>query len=318
MGYAFEDLDDGQFERIVVQAMRKLFGAGVQGFATGPDGGRDARFQGTASRFPSEAAQWSGITVGQAKHTAALNAHFSEPSFGSEAKDSILSLEIERLKKLKAAGELDFYILFSNRRLGGVTGPLLEARVAAQVGLPRSNVHFVGVERLNDLLVEFPDILKLAGISFVDGPLLPTSQDLAEVVLAIADELEPAKVEPAPVPRVSYAEKNALNSMSDDFAAELSRRYLGYTQRIEDFLAAPQNEEIRRRYEATVEDFQLKIIAKRGNHQTFDEVFNHLVEMLVKRDPVLSGRGRVRLVRVMLFYMYWHCDIGKDPGAIPE
>jgi hypothetical protein len=58
MAYPFEDLDDSDFERLVVQCMRKLFVAGVQGFALGRDGGRDARLQGTAERFPSEASPW--------------------------------------------------------------------------------------------------------------------------------------------------------------------------------------------------------------------------------------------------------------------
>jgi hypothetical protein len=316
MAYPFEDLDDSDFERVVVQCMRKLFGAGVQGFSPGPDGGRDARFQGTAKRFPSEASPWSGLTVGQAKHTAALNGHFSERAFSGPTKTSILSQEIERLKKLKRDDELDFYILFSNRRLGGVVGPQLELRMATEVGLDKQNVHFVGLERLNELLGEFPDIIRLANINPVDGPLLPSSQDLAEVILAIAEELKPAESGPGPSERVSYAEKNALNSMSDEFAKELSQRCLGYTKKIEDFLAAPENTEILARYEATVEDFQLRIIAKRADYQSFDDVFNYLVDTLVKRDPVLAGRGRPRLVRIMLFYMYWHCDIGRQPDAV--
>jgi hypothetical protein len=315
VSYPFEDLDDSQFERVVVQCMRKLFGVAVQGFGPGPDGGRDARFQGTAARFPSEASPWRGLTVGQAKHTAAVNGHFSEPRFGSDAKTSILSVEIGRLNKLKAKDELDFYILFSNRRLGGNVAPALEGRVAAEVGLDKQHVHFVGIERLNELLYEYPDIIRLAKIDPVDSPLLPTSQDLAEVILAIAHELGPREVEPRPVERLRYEEKNELNSMSDDFAEELSGRYLGYTTRIEEFLAAPENAEILERYEAAVEDFQLKIVAKRADYQSFDDVFNYLVDTLRKRDPILAGRGRVRLVRTMLFYMYWHCDMGKQPGA---
>jgi hypothetical protein len=316
MAYPFEDLDAADFERVVVQCMRKLFGPGVQGFASGRDGGRDARFQGTAERFPSTASPWSGLTVGQAKHTAAVNGHFSEPNFSSTAETSILSQEIKRLKKLRESDELDFYILFSNRRLGGVVGPQLEIRVANEVGLDKQNVHFVGLERLNELLGEFPDIIRLAKIDPVDGPLLPSSQDLAEVILAIAEELKPSKSEPPPTERVTYAEKNELNAMSDEFAKALSQRYLGYTTKIEDFLAAPENAEILSRYEATVEDFQLKIIAKRAEYQSFDDVFNYLVDTLVKRDPVLAGRGRAQLVRVMLFYMYWHCDIGRHPDAV--
>lgn len=177
-------------------------------------------------------------------------------------------------------------------------------------------MHFAGVERLNDLLTEYPDILRLAGVSLVDGPLLPNSQDLAEVILAIAEELQPVTSTMPPTKRVHYGEKNRLNVMSDSFADELSRRYLSYTEPIQAFLGALENEDIRRRYEAAVEDFQLKIIAKRGDHQTFDEVFNHLVDVLAKRDPVLSGHSRTRLVRMMLFYMYWHCDIGKQPDAV--
>lgn len=316
MGYRFEDLDDSAFERVAVQCMRKLFGPGVQGFAPGADGGRDARFQGTAERFPSAASPWSGLVVGQAKHTAAINAHFGEKSFSSDADSSVLSEEIDRLKKLKAKDELDYYILFSNRRLGWVVGPAIELRIATEVQLAKDHVHCVGIERLDELLVEFPEITRLAGINPIDGPLLPSSQDLAEVILAIADELA-AVDQSDPTARMPFVEKNELNNMSADFADELSRRYLGETARVGAFLAAPENAEILARYEATVEDFQLKIIAKRAGYQTFDDVFNYLVDTLVSRDPILSGRGRARLVRMMLFYMYWHCDIGRQPNAAP-
>lgn len=318
MGYPFEDLEDGQFERLVVEFMRKLFGPGVQGFAPGKDGGRDARFNGTADRFPSAASPWSGLVVGQAKHTAALNAHFGETDFSSDAKSSVVSKEIERLKKLKADGELDFYIMFSNRRLGGVIGPTIEARIAKEVGLSKDRVHLVGTERMNALLVEEPDVPRLASISMVDGPLLVSSGELAEVILAIAEELDGPTSASLPAPRVSFIEKNEANEMSEEFAEALSRRYLPYTARIDDFLAAPENAEIREAYDAAVEDFQLKIIAKRKDHQSFDEVFNHLVDTLVKRDPVLTGHQRRKLVRVMLFYMYWHCDIGKEPDAAAQ
>lgn len=318
VGYPYEDLEDGQFERLVVEFMRKLFGPGVQGFAPGKDGGRDSRFNGTAERFPSAVNPWSGLMVGQAKHTAALNAHFGETDFSSDAKSSVVSEEIGRLKKLKADGELEFYILFSNRRLGGVAGPKIEARIAKEVGLSKQRVHLVGVERMDALLIEYPDAPRLANISMVDGPLLVNSEDLAEVILAIAEELDAPTASSLPAPRISFTEKNLANEMSADFAAALSRRYLNYTPRIDDFLAAPENAEIRERYDAAVEDFQLKIIAKRKNHQSFDEVFNHLVDTLVKRDLVLRGHERRRLVRVMLFYMYWHCDIGEEPGKEPD
>lgn len=316
MSYPFEDLDDKQFERLVVQCMRKLFGPGVQAFAAGRDGGRDALFAGTAERFPSTASPWQGTTVGQAKHTLGTNRHFSEPSFGGTADSSVISKELPRIKRLAENEELTNYILFSNRRLGGVFGPELTARIAGEAGVTQDRVFLAGTEYLDDLLTEFPEVVTLANIDPVDGPLLVSSADLAELILAIGDELGAPTSFAEPVDRVSFETKNAINSMTPEFADELSRRYMGRTKQIEEFLADPGNSEHLARYEAAVEDFQLKIIAKRKDHQTFDEVFNHLVEVLVSRDGVLARRPS--LVRAMLFYMYWHCDIGTSVDAAPK
>ena len=47
MKYAYEDLSDDQFEILIVLLCQHLLGISVQGFAKGPDGGRDAKFVGT-------------------------------------------------------------------------------------------------------------------------------------------------------------------------------------------------------------------------------------------------------------------------------
>lgn len=319
MGVRFEDFDDSQFERLVVQLMRKLFGAGVQGFAAGKDGGRDARFHGEAERFPSVRSAWTGITVGQAKHTIALNAHFSDPEFSSDAASSTLSAEIERVKALVAAGELDNYFFVSNRRLGGVVGPILTKRIADECGIAPDRVFLAGVEYLDDMIREYPDILRLANIDPVDGPLLVSSQDCAEIILAVSDALhvEHPATEATVEERTSYDDKNSVNNMTPDFAASLLDLYLADTTRFGQVLAHPANLEIKERYEAAVEEFQLSVIAKREGHQNFDSVFNQLTKSLLERDPVL-GRNRTtkRLTRALLFYMYWHCDIGKTPDAV--
>ncbi|PSK66929.1 hypothetical protein B0E53_01091 [Micromonospora sp. MH33] len=190
MGYPYEDLDDSQYERLVVQCMRVLFGDGVQSFAAGPDGGRDARFHGTATRFPSETGPWTQITVGQAKHTNATNAHFSDSDFSGTADSSVLSEEIPRIRKLVAAEEIHNYILFSNRRLGGVTAPSIINRLSEETGLQKSRIFLAGVEYMDDMLHTYPDILRRARIDPIDGPLLVSSYDLAEVILAIAEGLE--------------------------------------------------------------------------------------------------------------------------------
>lgn len=318
MGYAYEDLDDSQFERVVVECMRPLFGAGVQAFAAGPDGGRDARFHGTAELFPSAAAPWTGITVGQAKHTNATNAHFSDSDFSGTGETSVLTEEIPRIKRLVDAGELDNYILFSNRRLGGVTGPKIVQRLADDTRLPTARIFLAGVEYMDDLLHRHADILQLARIDPVDGPLLVSSYDLAEVILAIADALSAPlpPVDAELVDRVSYKDKNVVNGMSEEFAKTLSSRYIQDTLKIERYLADPGNSSVLRTYEGAVEDFQLKIVARRATYQSFDDLFNYLTDLLFKRDGVLS-RYR-RLTRALVFYMYWHCDIGRTPDAAAE
>jgi hypothetical protein len=315
VSYAYEDLDDAQFERLVVECARKLFGLAVQSFATGVDGGRDARFEGTAERFPSTAEPWTGLTIVQAKHTNATNVHYSDAGFSSDADSSTLSEEIVRIKRLVAAGELDNYILFANRRLGANTHEEIKKRITADTGLSSKNIFLASTEYLNELLRIYPDVINLARIDPVDGPLLVSSADLAEVILSIArglDLLLPDAESPV-VDRVSYEEKNKLNNMSPDFAKTLSDRYLRYSARIDRFLANPANATVRELYESAVEDFQLKIVAHRKEFQSFDKVFNYLVDLLVNRDVVLS-RNR-KLLRAMLFYMYWHCDIGEIKDA---
>ena len=78
------------------------------------------------------------------------------------------------------------------------------------------------------------------------------------------------------------------------------------------FLAAPENWEIMDTYESIIEEFQEKIIAKRGEYHTFDDVMNYLMNFLFLRDPVLRQRKHKQLTKAVLFYMYWNCDIGKS------
>jgi hypothetical protein len=121
MKYAYENLGYDQFEILVIFLCQRLLGISVQGFSTGPDGGRDAKFTGTAELHPSKASPWVGITIIQAKHTNGYNRSFSENDFYSTKPNSksILSLELPRIKKLRQDKHLDHYMMVANRRLSG-------------------------------------------------------------------------------------------------------------------------------------------------------------------------------------------------------
>ncbi|MDN4382158.1 hypothetical protein OA816_26110, partial [Citrobacter portucalensis] len=82
------------------------------------DGGRDAKFVGTAELHPSKAAPWVGTVIVQAKHTNGYNRSFSELDFYStSSSNTVVGKEVPRIKKLRDAKQLDHYMLFANRRL---------------------------------------------------------------------------------------------------------------------------------------------------------------------------------------------------------
>lgn len=316
MKYAYEDLGDSRFEELVVALCRRLLGMAAQGFARGPDGGRDAKFVGTAELLPSKQAPWSGTVIVQAKHTYGYNRSFSETDFfSSKSTKSILGEEVPRIKRLRAAKQLDHYLLFANRKLTGGAESGIRAHISNECSIPEPSVMLCGIEQLEGWLKDFPQVALQVNLDPIDSPLIVSPDQLSEVVQSLARHLKSAAadVEAPPAPRTTYATKNSLNKMTPEYAKELRRRYLKDTAQVKAFLAAPENEELLRLYECVVEEFQLNIIAKRKDYQTFDEVMNHLARLLLERDPLL--RANRSLTRVMLFYMYWNCDIGEGEDA---
>lgn len=315
MKFAYEDLSDDQFEKLIVFLCQRLLGIAVQGFAKGPDGGRDAKFVGTAELHPSKAAPWTGTTIIQAKHTNGYNRNFSESDFFSpKSSNTVLGKEITRIKKLWDARQLDHYMLFANRRLAGNAETEIREHIASKCGIPNSSIYLCGLEQLETWLKRFPEVVKEVDLDPVDSPLIISPDDLAEVVQALALQKESlsALIDDPPTKRVPYEDKNILNKMSVEYAKAQRRKYLKETAQIRAFFAAPENLELMRMYESVADEFQLKIISKRKDYQTFDEVLEYLVDLLFERDPILRQHAHKRLTRVVLFYMYWNCDIGEN------
>ncbi len=318
MKYAYEDLSPEQFERLIVFLCQKLLGMGVQGFAKGRDGGRDAKFMGTAQLHPSTTGPWTGTVIIQAKHTNGYNKHFLETDFfNPKSENTVIGEETPRILALREANQLDHYMLFSNRRLSAGAESTIRAHVSTTCGLPESSIALFGLDDLERLLRTFPDVADQVDLDPVDSPLIVTSQDLADVVEALArhKEVFSEVADTPPVPRTPYEVKNAANNMTEGYAKALRRRYLKETAQIRAFLAAPENEEILRAYETVVEEFELKILAKRKDYQTFDEVIEYLIELLFSRDALLRQRPHKPLTRALVFYMYWNCDIGATVDA---
>ena len=318
MKFAYEDLSEDQFEKLIVLLCQRLLGISVKGFAKGPDGGRDAKFVGTAELHPSKAAPWAGTVIVQAKHTNGYNRHFGEADFHSaKSSDTVIGKEVPRIANLRQAKQLDHYMLFANRRLAGNADQTITQYIATECDLPEGSIYLCGLEQLELYMKQFPEVPALADLDPVDSPLIVSPDELAIVVEAIASHEADlsAVLDTPPGERTSYEDKNALNNMTPDYAKALRKRYLKDTAQIRTFLAAPENLEILKSYEATAEEFQMKIISKRKDFQNFDAVMEYLLDLLFQRDPILRQKQHKRLTRAVLFYMYWNCDIGEVADA---
>lgn len=313
MRFAYENLSADQFENLVIVICSHLFGKSVQPFSKGADGGRDGKFVGTAEEFPSKARPWAGITIIQAKHTNGFNKNFAESDFFSKSKKStIIGKEVEKIKKLRSKNRLNNYILFANRRLSAIAEEDIHTYISRECDIPYGSIALCGIEQLEHFISLYPEIITEADLDPIDSPLIVSSDDLSEVVQALDKQLSELKNTPSTPPtiRTKYSDKNVINNMTSAYAVELLKRYLKDTKQIQQFLAAPENLELQKKYESATEEFQLTIISKRKDYQTFDEVMIYLSKLLIDRDPVL--RQNKRLTRSMLFYMYWNCDIGAN------
>lgn len=311
MRFPYYDLSDRDFERLVLGIGAELLGPGIAGFSSGPDGARDARFSGTAARFPGANQPYSGQFILQAKHTEHPFAKFSDTDFSGEADSSILTKEIPKIKNLVQQGELDIYMLFSNRRMAGVADQKLRQDIASKTGAKA--VELFGIERIDLQLRLFKTIVTTSEISLLNAPMIVNPDDLAEIIAALDKDKSIFQKAATPsidqVQRVTFANKNKTNGLSADFSDLIKSRYLPFFDSVKSFLEKPGNDEIRDRYEDACAEFQDQITAHRASHLDFDKVLVRLQDLLFGRDSDLSRKKK--LTKLVIYYMYWNCDIGK-------
>lgn len=312
----YHDLSDTQFENIVVSLGQFLFGVGLIGFSKGKDGGRDAKFVGTAQHYPSNASPWKECTIIQAKHTNGINTSFSDKAFyNPDCESGIIYEELQRITKLVQSGEMQNYLLVSNRKLSAITENKIRIMLAENTGLSIEQIGLAGIEQLNTWFTNFPEAKRSINVNPLEGPLIVDPDEMAKTIEAFSEVFDTLDIDlvDLPVPRTTYEEKMSLNNMSIEFSKKLRHLYLPLTKQIAQFLSDPRNEEYRISYQEAAEEFSLKIIEKQKNDDLFDGIFNFLVDLLVDRSSILKSNKR--LTRAMLFYMYWNCDIGKNKYA---
>ena len=307
--YRYEALSPTEFEELVLEICQALLGEGTRGFSEGPDGGRDARFDGTTNGFPSLAAPWKGTTIIQSKHTNKTDASFSDSDFSGS--NGTLEKEIPSIKKLVSQRKLDHYILFSNRRLGGRTDDEIVERISQECGVDASDIHVCGVEELDQRLAKHKDIAERLNLDMLTIPLPLTRDNLAEVIEGINKALTLPKKsgKDEPVNLTSLERKNALNGVLEEEIKPLRKLFLKDTAEIDRFLASPINQDLLEKYVEATNELNERLPHLERRYGDFMGAY-YAVNDILLGDASLAKHKR--LVKSVLFYMYWHCDFGRS------
>jgi hypothetical protein len=299
------DLNNQEFEKLVVLICERILGTGTINFSTGPDGGRDGKFTGKAQNFPSKTSPWEGKFIIQAKHTEKPNAKCSDYDFKKILKDEVN----QRLKKLIENNELDYYLLFTNRRLSGVTDAKISDYIESNLAIENC---LIGDDKIQLWLREYLEIAKVLDLNKLFIPFEFYEKDLKEIVIKFSEMKEQLK---ETVKRkqdqfkfVDKTRKNELNKLSKEYFDFMKRNSLAYFHKIETFLKDPVNQRYKNYYDNTISDLQGKIVIKRSELSAFEELLETLFDYIFENSPELKDRRK--LIRVFLHYMYFNCDIG--------
>jgi len=309
--FPYENLTDEEFENLVIRICKETLGIGCKTFSGGKDGAKDSWFTGTAERYPSSVAPWTGTFNIQAKHTKVYNASCSDNEF-SVNKTSVLDKEIARLNEVKTTTPFDNYIIFTNRKLSGGTHPTIVRKLQDGIGI--QNAEIIGREQIDSYLTDYPQIAHQFGLSKFLSPLRFYEKDLRDVIIVFSEHSKDISTEAKSYIKsftvIDKEKKNELNNLSKDYFEFLKSNSLQYFEEIENFLRDPKNGVYTRMYSNTVSDLQEVIIVDRNHFNEFEHIIKHLVEYTVgnNEDKLKDLRN---IVRVFIHFMYFNCDIGK-------
>ena len=136
------------FEDLAACIFGNILGQTIQTFTAGPDGGRDASFEGLWKNN-SSGETYSGKFCIQCKHT-------SKPAKAFNIK--ILDGELPKIERLVKAGRCDTYLLITNHSLSAAVAAQTESKISA-VGVKQ--VGIFGSEWINQMIAQNPRLRRL-------------------------------------------------------------------------------------------------------------------------------------------------------------
>ena len=315
MNYPLYEINDEEFELVVASICEETLWMGTIIFSSWKDWWRDAKFTWRANNFPSKSKPWDWKIIIQAKHTVKIGASCSDTDFISILKWSNTKKgEIEKVKKLKEDKKIDYYILFTNRKLSWIQDAKIENLITEKIWV--TNI-IIWEERIQKFLQDYPLIAKRHNLKRLFSPLEFYEDDLVNIIntfsqidfnnIWIKEKIEVIEGE---IKKIPIEDKNQLNSLSKDYFDNSLKKSYEYFSSISTFLKDEKNSNFKEMYENTVLDINEQILVKRDEFKEFEEILAYLYEYVLSSN--IEFKNNRRYIRVFLHYMYYICDIGKS------
>ena len=311
MDYRLENLSDDDFEALVNSLCQKVLGIGTVSFSKGKDGGRDARFSGIASKYPSEKIQWSGKFIIQVKHTDNHNASCSDNDFFVN-QTSLINKEIPKICFLRDNGEVDNYLLFTNRK---ESASREDAVKHIQIQTKLTNIDIIGKETLHSWLSQYDDIAKLYKLGLYALPIVLTEFEIKDIIIAFSKQVPKIRsmgiITDEEISAILKEDKNRINNLSKEYYEnQIRRRSQQYFEDIDIFLSEFKNEEFTLMYYNFADELSNKIEIKRDTFNKFEEIFMSLHDIIFESNKIEIGKDK-RLIWIFLHHLYFNCHIGR-------
>ncbi len=306
--FRIHNLTETGFEKLVTLICREVLGSAVTSFAKGRDGGKDAKFEGTANAFPSKVAPAKGKFIIQAKHTT-FPASCSDYTF----KTKIINEEIPRIKSQFDEGRLTHYLIFTNRRKTGGAEDSIPDRIRSETGV--EHVWLRALEDIERDLSLYPEIVKAVGLDKLRSPIQFMPDDIRDVVVALHTHRQAVRQafdsEHDFHDYPGLNKKNKINGLTPIYHKHIRDDSMKHFSDIHRFLVNTRNQTLAEQYHAVANDLKGQIILHRDRFDSFDHVLENIYCIVYQQSSELQQPPKRLLTKTIIHYMYVNCDIGE-------
>ena len=107
---------------------------------------------------------------------------------------------------------------------------------------------------------------------------------------------------------VSLVQKNDKNDFNHQLSEIIVSAYMKYFDGIQSFFSDPRNAESLRKLQGVINTLNIRLFAQ-NEGQLSSLMFYEIAQDIIEKNSQLSG-DREDSLSIILFYMYYHCDIG--------